>query len=292
MAFPSNLNTASSYRSLFKSLSLLLLLLALVACSITAVAAAGDVVSDDFDDLDMDIDNGQGFAHIEDSTDSPEDLAYENKKFYHDVLSGAAGWARANFWWIMPLMLSLLLLNFLFLSHSVGYVLNKEHVVVRAVKFNKPVDAVWKLLTVQEQYPIWRKSVYAATFVERPDMENKVIVEKTLFGETHYEVTETKRNQIWVRMVRPLPQTDHSWLTGGYWFAGKCTFEFGPPSKGEKGCTLYVTKQGIVTVPIIRFLWSTYGFDSDVVRLLKDLGSALGQKKVDIVRPVNGKLPF
>ncbi|KAJ1342841.1 hypothetical protein BSLG_002500 [Batrachochytrium salamandrivorans] len=204
MAFPSNLNTASSYRSLFKSLSLLLLLLALVACSITAVAAAGDVVSDDFDDLDMDIDNGQGFAHIEDSTDSPEDLAYENKKFYHDVPGAAA--ARANF----------------------------------AVKFNKPVDAVWKLLTVQEQYPIWRKSVYAATFVERPDMENKVIVEKTLFGETHYEVTET----------------------------------------------------GIVTVPIIRFLWSTYGFDSDVVRLLKDLGSALGQKKVDIVRPVNGKLPF
>ncbi|KAJ8323926.1 hypothetical protein QVD99_008277 [Batrachochytrium dendrobatidis] len=278
---------------LFTRLPSLLLLFVLVAYCIASVAANAD---ESLNSLDFSTSMDDGYVSADQPFDSAEEADEEpdneDKEFYYTMLNGAAGWAKANLWWTLPTMSALLTLNFLFMSHSVGVVLGEEHVVVRAIKLDKPADAVWKLITTQDQYPSWRRSVYAATFVKLKDMESKVLMEKTLTGSTFYQITEQKRNQLWVRSIHTPSETDHSWLKGGYWFAGKWTFELAPPVKGEKGCILYLTKQGIVKVPAVAFIWSIYGFDSDVHSYLKDLAKALDQKKLDIVRPTNGKFPF
>ncbi|KAL2914422.1 hypothetical protein HK105_205989 [Polyrhizophydium stewartii] len=263
----------------------------------TAAAAAKFVDFVDFDNDDYlqtsrsDVEEDE--EQEEDAQDVPYEITAESSE-YHELFIKAAGWASENFWWTMPLLMGLLCINLIITAHLLGAAQPERHVVVRAVKVSKSTAAVWKLITDQEKYPEWRSSVKSATNVELPGTKEKGVVETTSWGKTYLRVTENERPKLWVREIVVPAELNKAWYLGGQWFSGSITFEIEQLGDDKERCAIFVTKQGYVRPPAIRFLWSLWGFDSDVLSLLWDACMALGEdkSKINIVGPVDGKLPF
>jgi polyketide cyclase/dehydrase/lipid transport protein len=162
--------------------------------------------------------------------------------------------------WILVVLAGILILLTL-----LGYLLRKEHTVIREAHFHQPPEVIWTTITDIDAMPAWRQGLKS---VQRlPDKNGLPAWVETLdSGIIPLEtVASQPPSKLVVRIADPkLP------------FGGTWTYEITPLPSGS---TLRIQEDGEIYNPIFRFLARfVFGYAGTIEAYLKSLAKKFGEQ--------------
>jgi hypothetical protein len=123
----------------------------------------------------------------------------------------------------------------------IGYFLPVSHTATAQRTYDRPVAAVWSMITTVERYPAWRPSVKSVEVLSPPGKRLRWRETWNRGNRITFRVTEKEEPRLLVVAV-----DDDDLPFGGRWTYGL--------SPAGNGCTLTITEDGEVYNPIFRFV--------------------------------------
>jgi uncharacterized protein YndB with AHSA1/START domain len=165
----------------------------------------------------------------------------------------------------MVLWVFLGIVGLLILVTVIGWLLPKDHVATRIVRYRQPPEAIWNAITDVDAMPSWREGLKSVKHLsDRNGLPAHV--EMTTSGTIPYETVEMTPPQKLVTRI-----ADSKLPFGGTW-----TFEIAPVSDGA---TLRITERGYVTNPFFRFMSRTiFSQTATMESYLKSLAKKFGEE--------------
>ena len=183
-----------------------------------------------------------------------------------DLIFQAIAYCQQNYHWIIPFFLIFAFLNMLFVAFSIGITMGPEYFVVRRLDIKGHTkDFIFKTILEGNFDPF----VYGSDSI-------------ILWNGVAYETTTNAPNSMTRKQVLP--------RTHGIFGKSIDTWTFEIIQEAKDDCFLFITKEGRIDNPIIRFIDSLlWGVDTDVMNYLNALGSVLKLDVIRISRPKFGK---